>query len=175
MCDSYQKTISKLGIEPSAMRLLVSIPDQRMYLYEGSRRVKTYVVSTSRNPPCCKKDSLGTPWGLHKISEVIGVGVEAGMVFKGRVATGKRFWECSPEERQANLITSRILRLDGMEEGINLGGELDTRNRYVYIHGTNREWDLGIPSSSGCVQMRNDEIIDLAELVSVWSHVYINV
>jgi hypothetical protein len=126
---------------------------------------KSYVVSTSRRAPSNVKDSLGTPRGLHEIAERIGGGAPPGIVFKARVTTGRHFAEFPPEEQEKNLITTRILWLRGLEPGVNAGGDVDTHARYIYIHGTNHEDRLGTPASSGCVQMRNTEIIELYEQV----------
>lgn len=126
---------------------------------------KSYVVSTSRRPPSNVKDSLGTPRGLHEIAERVGAGAPPGIVFKARITTGKHFAEFSAEEQEKNLITTRILWLRGLEPGVNAGGDVDTHARYIYIHGTNHEDRLGTPASSGCVQMRNTEIIELFDQV----------
>ena len=72
-----------------------------------------------------------------------------------------------------NLITSRILWLRGLEPGVNRGGEVDTYDRYIYIHGTNREDRIGEPQSAGCVLMRNLEIVELYEEVRTGDHVLI--
>jgi len=122
---------------------------------------KSYTVSTSRRPPSNLKDSLGTPRGLHAIAERIGAGAPPGIVFRGRIATGRHFGELPPEEQANNLITTRILWLRGLEPGVNAGGDVDSHDRYIYIHGTNHEDRLGTPASGGCVQMRNTEIIEL--------------
>lgn len=126
---------------------------------------KSYVVSTSRRPPSNVKDSLGTPRGLHEIAERIGGGAPPGIVFKARVPTGRHFAELPPAEQEQNLITTRILWLRGLEPGVNAGGDVDTFSRYIYIHGTNHEDRLGTPASSGCVQMRNTDIIELYDEV----------
>jgi hypothetical protein len=81
--------------------------------------------------------------------------------------------ECDRKKQFRNLITSRILRLEGLEEGVNRGGVLDTFGRFVYIHGTNHEGNLGSPASSGCLQMSNLDVIELFGEVSVGAHLYI--
>jgi hypothetical protein len=111
------------------------------------------------------KGSLGTPRGLHEIAERIGAEQPVGMVFKGRIPTGRHFGEFAGNEDTGNLITSRILWLRGLETGVNRGGEVDTYERYVYIHGTNREDRLGQPQSAGCVLMRNTEVLEVFEQV----------
>ncbi len=124
------------------------------------------------------KDSLGTPRGLHEIGEKIGAGQPPGIVFKARVATGTHFSEFSAEEQQRHLITTRILWLQGVEPGVNLGanasGEIvDTKQRYIYIHGTNHEDQLGAPASIGCIEMPNLGIIELFDQVRTKDMVWI--
>jgi hypothetical protein len=165
--------IENLNLVPTGTLLVVSIRDQLMFLYNEGQCVKTYVISTSKLPPSCVENSLGTPWGLHQISEIIGLGSPIGAVFKGRVDTGQVYHELRTEEQENNLITSRILRLKGMEPGVNQGGCVDTFSRYVYIHGTNHEPRLGEPSSSGCIQVSNVDAVELASIVPVSSFLLI--
>ena len=122
------------------------------------------MVSTSRRPPSNVANSLGTPRGLHEIAERIGGGQPPGMVFKSRVPTGRHFSELDdPGPGPLNLVTSRILWLRGLEPGVNLGDGVDSHGRYIYIHGTQREDEIGRPMSAGCVLMRNLDIIELYE------------
>ncbi|WP_233246070.1 L,D-transpeptidase [Coraliomargarita sinensis] len=150
---------------PTDCRLIVSIKDQRMALIQGNDIAKMYTVSTSRKPPSCIEDSNGTPTGLHKVADKIGNGQPEGMVFKGRVPTGKHFSNYTGQEGDRNLITSRILRLRGLEPGHNAGPGRDSYDRYIYIHGTNHEDRIGQPFSGGCVEMLNDEVIELFNIV----------
>ncbi len=167
------RACARLGIKPADRILIVRISSQTMQFVRGGTLVKTYVISTSRRPPSNIKDSLGTPRGLHEIAERLGAGLPPGMVFKARVPTGRHFSELPAAETEPNLITSRILWLRGLEPGVNLGGDVDTYARYIYIHGTNHEDKLGTPLSAGCVLMRNLEIIDLYEEVRVGDRVLI--
>ena len=57
-----------------------------------------------------------------------------------------------------NLITGRIMRLRGLEPGVNAGGDVDTFSRYVYIHGTNRKELIGTPCSSGCILLADADL-----------------
>jgi len=163
------------GIKPSNRALVVSIEQQTLRLYEEGVLVRSYVVSTSRRPPSNLNGSLGTPRGLHAIAEKIGAGQPPGIVFRSRVATGYHFNEhLERGGRDGNLITSRILWLEGLEPGVNRGGEVDTHSRYIYIHGTNREAELGRPQSAGCVVMGNMDVIELFERVRVGDRVWIS-
>ena len=141
--------------------------------FEDCALRKSHVVSASLRPPSNVKDSLGTPRGLHFIAEKIGAGALPGTVFKGRVNLGRHFNELDAEQNARNLITSRILWLRGLELGVNAGGEVDTYDRYIYIHGTNHEDRLGTPCSAGCVEMNNVEIIELFEEIRTGDLVWI--
>src|SRR5471032_642308 len=163
--ESLNKARLRLGIKPSARTLLVRIGASTLQYYQEDKLVKSYVISTSRRPPSNVKNSLGTPRGLHEIAERIGAGQPPGMVFQSRVSTGRHFSELPDKKEEANLITSRILWLRGLEPGVNLGGDVDTYERYVYIHGTNHEDRIGEPMSGGCVLMRNLDLIELYERV----------
>ncbi|MDP1579369.1 MAG: L,D-transpeptidase [Candidatus Didemnitutus sp.] len=176
MKDSFERAIEKcnaLGFKPTERVIVVSIAQQRLGFYRDGQLVKVFVVSTSLRPPSNVKDSLGTPRGLHTIAERIGGGAPPGIVFNTRVSTGQHFSELSATQQERNLITTRILWLRGLEPGHNAGGNVDTYARYVYIHGTNREQLLGSPASSGCVQMGNLDMIELAEAVRTGDHVWI--
>jgi hypothetical protein len=163
--ERVTKACDALGIKPTARVLLVSISRRTLQLIQHGEVMKSYVVSTSRRPPSNVKGSLGTPRGLHAIAERIGAGQPIGMVFKGRVPIGRHFSELPENATDTNLITSRILWLGGLEDGVNRGGDVDTHDRYVYIHGTNHENRIGEPLSAGCVLMRNLDIIELYEQV----------
>lgn len=163
--ERVNKACAGLHIKPTDRVLVVQIGRQTLQFIRAGALVKTYVISTSRRPPSNLKDSLGTPRGLHAIAERIGAGQPTGMVFKGRVPTGRHFNELPDAAAETNLITSRILWLTGLEPGVNQGGEVDTHDRYIYLHGTNHEDRLGTPQSAGCVLMHNLEIIALYDEV----------
>ena len=154
-----------LGIKPAERLLHVSIGDQTLRLYDNGQLATTYQVSTSAKPPSNQRDSLGTPRGLHVIAERVGGGQPPGMVFRSRVPLGHHYRELSVEENARNLVTTRILWLRGLESGYNAGGNVDSYDRYIYIHGTNHEDRIGRPASGGCVLLRNIEMLELYERV----------
>lgn len=174
--DLLQPTTHKLRsmeIKQTARLLLVSIERQTLELYSDGKLVRKFDVSTSKNPPSCLENSFGTPSGLHRIAEKIGSDAPLGAVFKGRVDTGSRYWELSAEEQTPNLITTRILWLDGLEPGHNQGGNRDSHRRYIYVHGTNHEDKIGTPASGGCVQLKNEEMVELFDAVQAGDQVFI--
>lgn len=146
----------------------ISIPSQTLKLYEGDCCLRTYPVSTGLKGVGEQQDSFRTPRGRHIIAEKIGDGCEPNTVFVGRRPTGEIY---SPDMRQAgpdrDWILTRILWLEGMEEGRNRGGDVDSRNRYIYIHGSPDDVDMGKPGSRGCIRMRNRDVIDLFDQVDV--------
>jgi lipoprotein-anchoring transpeptidase ErfK/SrfK len=169
------ESLKGLGLPPAEDCIVVSIDQQKLWHFQGPE-CDCYVISTARAGRGCVQDSQQTPDGLHQVCEKIGAGAAAGTVFKARQATGKTSDEWpTPED---NLITSRILWLEGLEAGRNRGSDaagriVDTRLRYVYIHGTNQATKLGQPNSHGCVLLSDHDIIRLFEGVAVGTKVLI--
>ena len=153
--------------------LLVRISTATLQFFQSGVLVKSYAVSTSKRPPSNIKDSLGTPRGLHEIAERIGAGQPPGMVFRSRIPTGRHFSELPDSVQQTQLITSRILWLRGLEPGFNAGENVDSYERYIYLHGTNHEERIGAPMSAGCIELRNLDIVELYEQVRRGDHVMI--
>lgn len=171
--ERVTQTCLRLGIKPADRLLFVRIGTATLQFYRKGVLVKSYAVSTSKRPPSNVKNSLGTPRGLHEIAERIGAGQPPGMVFSSRIPTGRHFSELPEPDQQRQLITSRILWLRGLEPGVNLGGDVDTYDRYIYLHGTNHESRIGQPMSAGCIELRNLDIIELYEEVRRGDHVLI--
>ena len=167
-----KRRCGELGVALAENVLCAIIGRQKLSHFRRGRHIASYDISTSANPPSCIENSYGTPLGLHEIAEKIGGGAEPGMVFKGRVPTGKKYWELQ-HENENNLVASRILRLKGLEPGKNQGEGLDSYKRYIYIHGTNHEEKIGKPSTSGCIVLSNADIIKLYDSVPEGSMVWI--
>jgi lipoprotein-anchoring transpeptidase ErfK/SrfK len=139
---------------------------QRLELLEDGQPVETFAISTARNGAGERVDSECTPRGRHRIAQKIGAQLPAGAVLVGRVPTGEI---CDAETFRTNpdrdWILTRILWLDGLEPGRNLGDDVDTLARYIYIHGAPDAVPMGVPLSHGCVRMRNDDVCRLFDLV----------
>ncbi len=140
-------------------RIVISIDDQKLYLMEGLTPIRSFAVSTATKGMGFAEGSLRTPTGNFRISEKIGDGEASGTIFKARVPVG--LWQPGTGDED-DLILTRILRLEGMDED-----NANTAERYVYLHGTNQEALLGKPASHGCVRLGNSEMIELHDLVSV--------
>ena len=78
-----------------------------------------------------------------------------------------------PIDTEFDVVTSRILWLSGLEEGKNLGSGVDSKSRYIYIHGMAEEGLIGKPASDGCVRMYNSDVISLFNRVDVNTEVWI--
>ena len=141
--------------------LLVDPRRQRLALIEAGRVRGEWPVSTASVGIGGADGSLRTPPGWHRVHARIGAGAERGTVFESRVPTGAR-WQGEP--REDDLILTRVLTLDGQEEGINRGPGVDSLARYIYLHGTNHEARLGRADSHGCVRLANDDVIELFDL-----------
>lgn len=157
-------------LEPASRVLIVDAERQTSGLLEAGRLVFEAVVSTARNGLGCEENSLRTPTGWHRIHARIGAGAEPGTVFRNREPNGD-LWR--GEVRGEDLILTRVLTLDGLEEGWNRGPGRDSLERCVYFHGTNREHLLGQPVSHGCVRLANADIIYLFDCLAAGDPVLI--
>lgn len=139
--------------------LVVDVVSQRIHLLRDGRSECDWPVSTAANGVGGEEGSHRTPPGMHRIRRKIGDGLPPGAVMRGRVPTG----ECALPSQGGgeDVITSRILWLEGMEPGVNRGPGIDSFDRYIYIHGTNDAVRIGTPVSRGCVRMRDADVIDL--------------
>jgi lipoprotein-anchoring transpeptidase ErfK/SrfK len=153
---------------------VVDDSEQRMYWYKNDKLVQKFTISTAANGLGNKPESNTTPAGAHRISTKIGKNAARGAVFDKLQNTGEiaKIYT-KPNYSATALVLSRILRLDGLEPGKNKGGSVDTFNRAIYFHGTNKEGNLGKRASHGCIRMKNDEVIELFGQVSVDTLVYI--
>ncbi len=147
-------------------RIEISIPQQSLAVLENGREVRRYAVSTSRNGAGEKQGSFCTPRGEHIVRAKIGAGQPLNTVFVRRRPTGE-IWTSELAERfpGRDWIVTRILWLSGCERGRNRLGEVDTMRRYIYIHGSPENIEMGKPGSIGCIRMRNQDVVELFELV----------
>ena len=158
------------------MHIYISLQQQRLSLFdEAGQRLASYAISSAANGPGCKKNSGCTPLGRHVVRAKIGAGAPINSVFVGRRATGEI---CSPALMAAfpdrDWILTRLLWLSGSEPGVNRLGDVDTMQRYIYIHGTPDSNDMGKIGSHGCIRMKNTDVIALFDWVEVGATVLIH-
>lgn len=162
-------------LERSEYSIEVEVLTQTLTLYDRTGRVvMRTAVSTARNGVGERSGSEQTPRGAHYVRAKIGAGLPANAVLVSRRPTGEIY---SPQLRAAypgrDWILTRILWLCGLERGKNRLGDVDTMRRYIYIHGCPDEDPMGVPSSRGCVKMRNCELLELFDRVPAGTRVYI--
>ncbi|MBA7499154.1 hypothetical protein ES705_04097 [subsurface metagenome] len=157
------KLQAQFGFGSDQYAIVVSISKQKLYFLKGEKIIQRYSVSTSKYGTGNKEGSNKTPFGMHCISNKIGKNAEIGSIFKSCRNTRKIAKIGADIEK--DLITTRILKLRGLEKGINKGKGIDSYERCIYIHGTAEEHLIGRPASHGCIRMRNRDIIELFALV----------
>ena len=167
---------SAVNISAMTYKIDIDISQQRLYLKKNDDLIKSYPISSSKYGEGSTENSNMTPLGLHVIKEKIGTDVPINTLFISRINT-KRIVniENSRNKTKDDHITSRILWLDGLEEGINKGKGVDSYSRYIYIHGTHEEGLIGEKASHGCIRMLNNDVIDLYNYVNIGTEVYISV
>ena len=145
----------KKSVQP---KIHISVSKQELTLKSGRQTLAAYPISTSRFGLGTKEGSMKTPTGSFHIAEKIGDGMPVGTVFKSRrpvKATKKML-------REEDLVMTRILWLAGTNRR-----NANTYERFIYIHGTNHEEQIGEPASHGCIRMRNRDLVDLFDRVGI--------
>lgn len=180
---------NRLGILPTRWLLVVYTGKQKMDIFKKEiirtignklgftpyrpfatqyRHLKTVIVSTSKFGVGQREGSFKTPLGLHRIAKKIGGGFPVGTAFKCRQPIGLT-WKTAPDA----TIVHRIMWLEGLEEGFNRGGDVDSFKRYIYIHGFSDETTIGRPFSHGCIHLASDDLIPLFDIVPEGTLVFI--
>ena len=143
-------------MQTSRTSIHISVRDQQLTVKEDETPIRTYPVSTSRFGIGTEQGSLKTPTGRFRVAEKIGADTPAGTIFQSRVPLKPD----DPRPPTDDLVMSRILWLDGLDEH-----NTNTRERFIYIHGTKHEGKIGNPASCGCIRMRNADVVELFDLV----------
>jgi lipoprotein-anchoring transpeptidase ErfK/SrfK len=152
----------------------VDISEQRLYLVENSLIKASYPISTSKYGEGSIENSFKTPLGEHSIKEMIGEEAELNTIFTSRINTMRSATIIDQfEDTDNDYVTSRIMWLDGEEDGFNKGGNVDSFRRYIYIHGTHEEGLIGTKASHGCIRMFNYDVIELFNIVNIGTKVLI--
>jgi len=142
----------------------ISIKDQVLTFSREGDEIRSFPISSSRFGIGAEEGSNKTPLGNFRIAQKIGHGAEPGTIFKSRVPLGP----ADPLPETEDFVTTRILWLDGLDDH-----NANTRDRFIYIHGTKHEDRIGTPDSHGCIRMRNADVIELFDLVDETTQVVI--
>ncbi len=146
-------------------RIVISTAEQKMFLLEDGKKVASYPISTSKYGLGDAFGSCATPVGRLVVFKKIGEGMPSGMVFKDRKPTGEVL---SPNAPGRDPIVTRILWLRGTE-----AQNRNAYDRYIYIHGTTEEKNLGCPKSYGCIRMSSADVLELYDRVGKGAQVEI--
>ncbi|CAN7369843.1 L,D-transpeptidase [Mesorhizobium amorphae] len=131
--------------------IVIDTTQNFLYLVEKNGKARRYGVGTGKP---------GFEWsGTHKI-------------------TNKRVW---PDWRPPAVMIKREAAKGRYLPTYLAGGEenpLGARALYLgtteyRIHGTNQPWTIGGAVSSGCIRMRNEDVVDLYERVNVGTTVVV--
>ena len=154
--------------------LFVSIKTQHLYHIKDNQIIREFIISSSKYGTGNKEGSYKTPLGLHRIKYKYGEetplnGIMIGRVFNGKIAKIHK----DNTRSETDDVTSRVLWLEGLEDGKNKGNGIDSFKRYIYIHGTSEEGRIGKPASHGCIRMKNKEVIELYKKIKIGTLVLI--
>jgi len=154
----------------------VSIQNKTLELINTVSReiIKSYTINTSKNGPGELAGSNCTPCGKHIVRAKIGANVPVNTIFRGRRPTGEVYKTGMRDEfPNRDWILTRILWLSGKELGKNRLGNVDTMRRYIYIHGCPDDYEMGKDSTIGCINMKNNDLVELFDLIPVYTSVMI--
>ena len=152
--------------------ILIDLEQQLLYLPQHN---KLYLISSGKNGIGEQENSGKTPRGWHRIAEKFGEHLPINTVFIARQPTGEIYSpSLAVQNPQRDWILSRILWLDGLELGFNQGQGCDSKQRYIYIHGTPDTEPMGIPVSHGCIRMRNQDMVEVFDLIQQGALVYLS-
>lgn len=157
--------ISSSALAAQDIQIRVSVPEQRLYLFDGEKKLTSYRVSTSAFGLGDRYGSYATPLGHLVVASKVGDGAAIGAVFKGRCRTGEI---CKINAAGRDPIVTRILHLSGTEKQ-----NSRAYSRGIYIHGTADERHIGRPVSYGCIRMKSNDVVKLFNTVGVGTSVEI--
>jgi len=147
----------------NGMGVWVSVKEQMLRVIQGTSVLFEAPCSTAAKGSGSKANSFQTPLGWHSIAEKFGEGAPWGRVFREKRITDETWKRGDPVKE--DLVLTRVLSLRGEEQGKNSGGDVDSFDRNIYIHGTNDEQNIGKPVSHGCVRLTNDDVIAVYDII----------
>ncbi len=164
---AIKKLEARFGLKKDEYAIIIDPASQRLFLIKNGETLKEYSVSTGKKGIGNTVGSQKTPFGTHRIKEKIGLGQKIGTILVGE---GDKNGTIAPIiadtiDTPFDYVTTRLMRLDGQEPRINKGGETDSHQRDIYIHGTPEEGLLGRPASHGCIRMKNTDIVKLFDVL----------
>ena len=157
-----------------SLTIEIDISKQRLFLLNNMEIIRSYPISSSKYGEGSTQNSFKTPLGNHVSKEMIGRDAIKNTIFTSRINTMRQAEIIHDLTNSDNdYVTTRIMWLDGQEEGKNKGKGVDSYKRYIYIHGTHEEGLIGQKASHGCIRMFNSDVIELFNDVKKGTKVYI--
>jgi len=153
--------------------IVINIEEQKLMLIQDNYKIAEYSISTSKFGIGNKSGSNMTPLGYHIVKEKIGDHVSVNSIYKTDEFTKEIATINNNKVFAEDLVTTRIIKLEGTENGINRGSGIDSYEREIWIHGTPAEDKIGTPASHGCIRMKNNDIILLFNSIEVGTPVNI--
>ena len=155
-----------INLSSKELSVDIDISEQRLYLYEDSTLIRSYPISSSYFGEGEIENSYKTPLGKHAIEQMIGQNSPKNTIYVNRESYSQIADIVSEAiDNEEDYITSRVMWLTGLEPGFNQGGNRDSFNRFIYIHGTHEEGLIGKKASHGCIRMLNHDVIELFDLL----------
>lgn len=163
--------VQTAGVQAPAKRMVMRPQINPVYLpqevaYDGGQKPGTIVIDTTQNfLYLVEKNGKARRYG-------VGTG-KPGFEWSGtHKITNKRVW---PDWRPpAEMIKREAAKGRYLPTYLAGGMENPLGARALYIgtteyriHGTNQPWTIGGAVSSGCIRMRNEDVVDLYERVNV--------
>jgi lipoprotein-anchoring transpeptidase ErfK/SrfK len=136
--------------------------------YDGPEKPGTIIIDTPRRFLFLVQD------GGHAVRYGIGVG-RPGFTWAGvKQVSAKREWpDWTPPAEMLKRRPDLPRHMAGGPENP-LGARAMYLGSSLYrIHGSNEPWTIGTAVSSGCIRMRNEDVIDLYERVNVGNKVVV--
>ena len=129
--------------------LIVNTIERRLYLVQPGGKARRYAIGVGKP---------GFEWaGTHKVSR------------KAEWPSWRPPAEMIARERKKGIELPKFMP-GGIENP--LGARALYLGSTIYrIHGTNQAWSIGQAVSSGCIRMRNEDVMDLYERVRVGAKV----
>lgn len=154
--------------------VFICIKKQQLMAFEGDTVYKSWLISTAKNGVGETLGSECTPRGWHEVYAKLGMDTKLNSVFVAREWTGEVYTPAlAAKYPLRDWILTRIIQLDGLEYGRNKGGNVDTLQRYIYIHGAPDTTDIQTPNSHGCIRMHGSDMVELANWISIGTRVCI--
>ena len=142
----FKQEVSYDGKEPPGT-IIINTPERLLYLVEGGGRAVRYGIGVGRP---------GFTWaGVHNI-------------------TSKREWpDWTPPDDMLKRRPDLPRHMEGGPENPLGARALYLGSTLYRIHGSNEPWTIGHNVSSGCIRMRNVDVIDLYSRVTVGTKVVV--